>query len=71
MRHELATIHVTDAAGTDPMREVRALRRLRVGPLDLAVERECCVSIAERSGSGKSVLLRMIANLDPSPVWLP
>jgi ABC-type iron transport system FetAB ATPase subunit len=45
--------------------EARALRRLHVGPIDLTIERGTCVSIAGQSGSGKSVLLRMIADLDP------
>ena len=47
------------------MLETRALRRLHVGPIDLRLERGACASIAGRSGSGKSILLRMIADLDP------
>ncbi len=47
------------------MLETRGLRRLHVGPIDLRLERGCCASIAGRSGSGKSILLRMIADLDP------
>ena len=47
------------------MLETRSLRRLHVGPIDLQLERGCCASIAGRSGSGKSILLRMIADLDP------
>ena len=47
------------------MLEAHALRRLHVGPVDLLLERGCCVSLAGRSGAGKSVLLRMIADLDP------
>jgi ABC-type multidrug transport system ATPase subunit len=47
------------------MLEIRSLRRLHVGPIDLRIDAGSCVSIAGRSGSGKSVLLRMIADLDP------
>ena len=50
---------------TSPLLEARKLQRLHVGPVDLRVERGACVSIQGRSGSGKSVLLRMIADLDP------
>jgi ABC-type iron transport system FetAB ATPase subunit len=47
------------------MLEARGLRRLHVGPIDLAIDAGACVSISGRSGSGKSMLLRMIADLDP------
>jgi len=47
------------------MLEARALRRLQVGPIDLTLAAGTCVSVAGRSGAGKSVLLRMIADLDP------
>ncbi|MFA7441408.1 MAG: ABC transporter ATP-binding protein [Sphingomonadaceae bacterium] len=47
------------------MFELRALRRLTVGPVDLVAGRGSCLSIMGRSGSGKSLLLRMIADLDP------
>lgn len=42
------------------------------GPFDLAVEAGECVAVTGASGSGKSLLLRMIADLDPShgKVWL-
>jgi len=46
------------------MLELRGLHRLQVGPVDLAVESGTCVAIRGRSGAGKSVLLRMIADLD-------
>lgn len=45
--------------------QLHGLQRLHVGPVDLAVRRGDCVSIEGRSGAGKSVLLRMIADLDP------
>lgn len=44
---------------------LHGLHRLHVGPVDLEVRRGECVSIEGRSGAGKSVLLRMIADLDP------
>jgi ABC-type multidrug transport system ATPase subunit len=47
------------------MLETRALRRLHVGPIDLTVAPATCVSVTGKSGSGKTVLLRMIADLDP------
>lgn len=47
------------------MLELSGLHRLHVGPVDLRVEAGECISIQGRSGSGKSVLLRMIADLDP------
>ena len=52
--------------------EVRALRRLHVGPVDLSLDAGTCVSLTGRSGAGKSMLLRMIADLDPheGDAWL-
>src|SRR6478735_9286484 len=47
------------------MLELLQLRRLHVGPIALQVRDGTCVAIEGRSGSGKSVLLRMIADLDP------
>jgi len=54
------------------MLETRGLRRLHVGPIDLLLQPGECVSVAGRSGCGKSVLLRMIADLDPQDgdAWL-
>jgi UDP-glucose/iron transport system ATP-binding protein len=47
------------------MLQTQALRRLHVGPIDLSLEAGTCLSVMGASGSGKSVLLRMIADLDP------
>lgn len=47
------------------MLEARALHRLNVGPIDLVLDSGTCASIAGKSGAGKSVLLRMLADLDP------
>jgi ABC-type iron transport system FetAB ATPase subunit len=43
-----------------------------VGPFDLAIERGQCLAITGESGSGKSLFLRLLADLDPSDgeVWL-
>ena len=46
------------------MLALRGLHRLQVGPVDLEVAPGTCVAIQGRSGAGKSVLLRMIADLD-------
>ena len=47
------------------MLETQALRRLNVGPINLSLQAGECVSLMGASGAGKSVLLRMIADLDP------
>jgi len=47
------------------MLEGQALRRLHLGPVNFVLRAGECVSIAGKSGAGKSVLLRMIADLDP------
>lgn len=54
------------------MLELRGLKRLHVGPIDFVLQPGECVSVSGRSGSGKSVLLRAIADLDPheGDVWL-
>ncbi|XUY29011.1 ABC transporter ATP-binding protein [Agrobacterium sp. rho-8.1] len=43
----------------------RSLRYLNVGPFDLDVETGTCLAITGPSGVGKSVLLRMLADLIP------
>ncbi|MBO0710445.1 MAG: ATP-binding cassette domain-containing protein, partial [Acetobacteraceae bacterium] len=57
------------------MRERLRLAGLRshlAGPFDLAVQPGECVAITGPSGSGKSLFLRMIADLDPNDgeAWL-
>ncbi len=47
------------------MLELIGLQRLHVGPIDLHVADGECISVMGASGAGKSVLLRMIADLDP------
>jgi ABC-type iron transport system FetAB ATPase subunit len=47
------------------MLESYALRRLHLGPIDFALQPGECVSVAGKSGAGKSMLLRTIADLDP------
>ena len=50
----------------------QGLFRLGIGPIELDVAEGCCVSLMGASGAGKSVLLRMIADLDPHDggAWL-
>jgi putative ABC transport system ATP-binding protein len=49
-----------------PRLSVRGLRSAVGGPFDLDVAGGECVAITGASGSGKSVFLRMIADLDPN-----
>ncbi len=48
------------------------LRRALAGPFDLAIAGGECVAVTGASGSGKSLMLRMIADLDPheGEAWL-
>lgn len=59
-------------SGTRPRLQVQALRSAHGGPFDLEVGEAQSVAVVGRSGSGKSVLLRLIADLDPheGEVWL-
>ena len=51
---------------------VKALARDRFGPFTLAANAGTCVVITGKSGTGKSLLLRMIADLAPheGEAWL-
>ena len=48
-----------------PLLQINMLRRLMTGPVTLAVDEGDCLCISGPSGSGKSLLLRAIADLDP------
>ncbi len=47
------------------MLRLRALKRLHVGPVDADIAAGERVATMGASGAGKSVLLRMVADLDP------
>ncbi len=47
------------------MLELCGLHRLQIGPIHLTADSGSCIAIAGKSGAGKSVMLRMIADLDP------
>src|SRR5277367_7113165 len=51
---------------------MRRLRTAFAGPFELDLEAGSCAAITGPSGSGKSLFLRMIADLDPNEgeVWL-
>src|ERR1700694_2624378 len=51
---------------------VKELRSEFAGPFDLTLGAGACAAITGPSGSGKSLFLRMIADLDPNEgkVWL-
>jgi putative ABC transport system ATP-binding protein len=57
---------------TLPLLQIKNLRRLMLGPVSLDVDAGDCVCISGPSGTGKSLLLRAIADLDPhdGQVWL-
>ena len=47
-----------------PLLQINRLRRLMIGPVSLNVDEGDCLCISGASGSGKSLLLRAIADLD-------
>lgn len=51
---------------------IKGLRSTLVGPFDLSLDKGTCAAITGPSGSGKSLFLRMVADLDPNEgeVWL-
>src|SRR6266700_2489844 len=51
---------------------VKQLRSAFAGPFELNLDAGACAAITGPSGSGKSLFLRMIADLDPNEgeVWL-
>ncbi|HET6185052.1 MAG TPA: ABC transporter ATP-binding protein [Acetobacteraceae bacterium] len=49
-----------------PRLRLAGLRSALAGPFDLSLEAGACIAITGASGSGKSLFLRMIADLDPS-----
>ncbi|MBS0445171.1 MAG: ATP-binding cassette domain-containing protein [Proteobacteria bacterium] len=53
------------APNQSPRLQVESLACAHGGPYDLTLAAGECVAVGGRSGSGKSVLLRMIADLDP------
>ena len=52
--------------------QARGLRHAYAGPFDLDLPPGACLAITGPSGSGKSLLLRMVADLDPheGEAWL-
>lgn len=57
--------HRFGPAHAAPRLVVRDLRSAHAGPLSFTVDAGECVAVVGESGAGKSVLLRMIADLDP------
>src|SRR5271154_2150906 len=57
---------------TTPRLRIAGLKSALAGPFDLALAPGECVGITGASGSGKSLFLRMICDLDPNDgeVWL-
>lgn len=55
-----------DVAPRVPRLQLQGLRSAHAGPFDLTLAAGECVAVSGRSGAGKSVLLRLIADLDPN-----
>lgn len=64
----MSTTAPTPATAMDepPRLRLAGLRSTLAGPFDLDVAGGECIAVSGRSGSGKSLLLRMIADLDPN-----
>jgi putative ABC transport system ATP-binding protein len=62
-------METTDAT---PRLRIAGLKSALAGPFDLAISPGECIGITGASGSGKSLLLRMICDLDPNEgeAWL-
>ncbi len=62
----------TSSNGCSCFLDVRSIKTLLFGPLDIRVKKGECISIQGPSGSGKSIFLRAIVDLDPNEgeVWL-
>lgn len=57
---------MTQPRPAEPRLRLASLRSRLAGPFDLTLPAGACAAVAGPSGSGKSLLLRMIADLDPN-----
>jgi ABC-type iron transport system FetAB ATPase subunit len=57
---------------SSPLLQIKDLRRLMIGPVSFSLDAGECLCLSGPSGTGKSLLLRAIADLDPheGSVWL-
>ena len=55
-----------DATTTTPALRIQGLKSALAGPFELALAAGDCIGITGASGSGKSLFLRMICDLDPN-----
>lgn len=53
-------------AGVDKVLEIRQLTRPGLEPVDLSLGKGECIAVSGPSGSGKSIFMRAIADLDPN-----
>jgi ABC-type iron transport system FetAB ATPase subunit len=60
------TVGELDRAAAPPRLQARGLRSSLAGPFDIVLGAGQCIAVTGRSGSGKSLMLRMVADLDPS-----